>query len=147
MEVVIKIGEDWKYEQDCVIRHSHPRFCIAGAEDEHIENGGDVEDDEDAEGHHQGGLGQCQRIRRLAKLARGHILNTETAPEDIEDVSEGETRVGVVVGVGQTRVGGDEDDIVHEALHGHVETVGVSQHLDVHHSLDIFSSSVNYLIQ
>ena len=63
MEVVIKIGEDWKYEQDCVIRHSHPRFCIAGAEDEHIENGGDEEDDEDCEGCHEGGLGHCQRIR------------------------------------------------------------------------------------
>ena len=119
-----------------MVDHPHSLLCIAHAEDEHVEDGGDIEEDEDEDGHHQGGLGHCQRIRWLAKPARDRILNTETAPEDIEDVSEGGTCLG-----------GDEDDVVHEALHGHVETVGVSQHLDVHHSLDIFSSSVNYLIQ
>ena len=47
------------------------------------------------------------------------MLNTEAAPEDIEDISEC-----------RLRLSGDEDNIVHQALHGHVETVGVSQHLD-----------------
>ena len=114
-----------------MVDHTHSLLCIEHIEDENIEDGGDIENDEDAQGHHQGGLGHCQWIGWLAKLAGDRILNTETAPEDIEDASEGGTRLG-----------GDEDHIVHEALHGHVETVGVSQHLDVHYSLDIFKSTL-----
>ena len=47
------------------------------------------------------------------------MVNAKAAPEDIEDVSEG-----------RLRLGGVEDNVVHQALHGHVETVGVGQHLD-----------------
>ena len=121
LEVVIKIGEDWKYEQDCVIRHSHPRFCIAGAEDEHIENGGDEEDDEDCEGCHQGGLGHCQRTRWETKLPREQIFNdTEAPPVNIQNLV-----VGML---------GEGDNVVHQTHCGHAQTVGMDQHLDINQS-------------
>ena len=104
-----------------MVDHPHSSLCIAHAEDKHIEDGGDVEDDEDSEGHHQGSLGHCQWIWRLAKLAGVRIFNTESTPEDIEDISEAGTR-----GIRRR----NEDDVVHQALHCHVETVGISQHLD-----------------
>ena len=106
-----------------MIDDPHSLLGIAHAEDEHVEDGGDVEDEEDSKGHHQGGLGHCQWIRRLAKLAGVRIFDTESAPEDIEDISEGGTRLRQ-----ECR---NEDDVVHQALHRHVETVGISQHLDV----------------
>ena len=47
------------------------------------------------------------------------MFNAKAAPEHIEDVSEA-----------RRCLGGDEDNVVHQALHSHVETVGVRQHLD-----------------
>ena len=47
-------------------------------------------------------------------------MNTESAEEDIEDTS-----------VGRRRLRRHEDNVVHQTLHGHVETVGISQDLDV----------------
>ena len=98
----------------------HSLLCVAHAEDEDVEDGGDEEDDKDTQGHHQGSLGQSHWIWWLAKLARVRIFNTEATPEDIENISEG-----------RLRLGGDEDNVVHQALHSHVETVGVSQHLNL----------------
>ena len=80
----------------------HPLLRVAHAEDEDVEDGGDEEDDEDAQGHHQGRLGQSHWVRFLAKRARVRIFDTEAAPKDIEDVSEG-----------RRGVGGDEDNVVH----------------------------------
>ena len=98
----------------------HSLLCVAHAEDEDVEDGGDEEDDKDAQGHHEGSLGQSHWIGWLAKLARVRIFNAEATPEDIEDVSKG-----------RPRLAGDENNVVHQTFHGHVETVGVSQHLDL----------------
>ena len=69
-EVEVEIGEDWEYEEYCVVVDPHPLLGVAHAEDEDVEDGGDKEDDEDAQGHHEGSLGQSHWIRWLAKLAR-----------------------------------------------------------------------------
>ena len=120
-EVVIKIGEDWKYEQDCVIRHSHPFFCIACAEDEHIENGGEEEDDEDCQGEDEGGLGHCHWIRWPTKLPGQQIFNdTEASPVDIQNLV--------------VRMSGEADHVVHQTHYGHAQTVGMDQHLDINQS-------------
>ena len=41
-----------------MVDDTHPLFCIAQAEAEHIKDCGDEEDDEDAQGCHEGGLGE-----------------------------------------------------------------------------------------
>ena len=85
----VKIREDGEYEEDCVVDNPHSLLGIPRAEADHIDHGGDEEDDEDHEGQHQGGVGHCHQIRWSAKLARVRSFNTEAAPEDIDDISEG----------------------------------------------------------
>ena len=71
-----------------MIDNPHPLFCIAQAEDEHIEDCGEEEDDEDGQGRHEGGLGERQGIRWLTKLPRKKIFNTDATPEDIQNTSQ-----------------------------------------------------------
>ena len=121
-EVVIKICEDWKYEQDRTICHFHPLFCIACAEDEHIDNGWKKKGDEDCEGCKEGGLGHCQRIRWPTKLPQ--VFNTEAPPVDIQNIV-----------VGMLGCWDEEDKVVHQTHYGHVQTVCMDQHLDINQSL------------
>ena len=74
-----------------MIDNPHSLFGIAQAEDEHIEDCGEEEDDEDGEGRHEGRLGECQRIRWLTKLPRKPIVNTEATPEDIQNIPQERT--------------------------------------------------------
>ena len=101
-EVEIKICEDGEYEEDRVVDNPLSLLGIPHTDDDHIEDGGDKEDDEDPEGHHEGGLGHCHQIRWSAKLARVRSFNTKAAPEDIEDMS-----------VGRRRLRRHEDNVVH----------------------------------
>ena len=118
-EVVVKIGEDWKYEEDCVIDDSHSLFCIAQAEAEHIKDCGDEEDDEGGYGCQQGGLGEGQWIGWFAKPSRVRIFNTEASKVDTVNIPE--KRASLVW---------YEDNIVHQALHSHVQAVGLDQDLN-----------------
>ena len=120
VEVVVQVGEDWKDEQDCVIDDPHPLFGMPQAEDEHVKDCGDEEDDEDSEGCHEGGLGKCQWVGCLTKLAMERIFNAEATPVDIENIPQ--TGAGLVW---------YEHDIVHQALHCHVQAVGLDQHLSI----------------
>ena len=52
-----------------MVNDPHSLLCVAHAEDEDVEDGGDEEDDEDAQGHHKGSLGESHCVRWLAKLA------------------------------------------------------------------------------
>ena len=51
------------------------------------------------------------------------IFNAEATPEDIEDIP--------IFGGVEVEVCRNEDNVVHQAFHGHVETVGISQDLKV----------------
>ena len=102
-----------------MIDNPHSLFGIAQAEDEHIEDCGEEEDDEDGEGRHEGGLGERQWIRRLTKLPREHIFDTEATPEDIQNISQE-----------RTSFIWHQDDIVHQALQSHVQAIGVDQDLN-----------------
>ena len=53
-----------------MVDNPHSLLGVAHTEDKDVEDGGDEEDDEDTQGHHQGGLGQSDWIRFLAKRAR-----------------------------------------------------------------------------
>ena len=100
-----------------MIDDSHPLSCIAQAEAEHIKDCGKEKDDEDGYGCHEGGLGEAQGIGWLAKLSRVGIFNTEASPVDTENIPE-------------KRASWWEDDIVHQALHSHVQAVGLDQDLN-----------------
>ena len=116
--VEIKIGEDWKYEQDCVIDNSHPLLGIAQAEYEHIEDCGEEEDDEVDQGRHEGGLVERQWIGWLAKLPGEKIFNAEATPEHIQNIPE------------RTSFFWYQDNIVHQALQSHVQAIGLDQNLN-----------------
>ena len=102
-----------------MIDNPHPPFCMAQAEDQHIKDGGEVEDSEDSEGCNEGGLGKGQRIGWLTKLAGEGIFNTETTPVDVENIPQKGT--GFVW---------YEDNIIHQTLHCHVQAVGLDQDLN-----------------
>ena len=103
-----------------MIDNPHPLFGMAQAEDEHIEDCGDEEDDEDCEGCHEGGLGKRQWVGCLANLALERFFDTEATPVDIENIPQ--ERAGLVW---------YEDDIIHQALHCHVQAVGLDQDLNI----------------
>ena len=102
-----------------MVDHPHALGGLAEVEGKHVEHVGHVEEEEDQDGNHQGGLGQGQRVGRPTKLSGGRAFNTDATPEDVEDVHE--------VGTGLR----DEDNVVHQALHGHVETIGIGQNLKI----------------
>ena len=45
-----------------MVDHPHALGGLAEVEDKHVEHVGHVEEDEDQDGNHQGGLGQGQRV-------------------------------------------------------------------------------------
>ena len=95
---------------------------MAQAEDEDIKDCGNEEDDKDCQGCHEGGLGKRQWVGCLAKLALKRFCNmdTEATPVDIENIPQ--VRAGSVW---------YEDGIIHQALHCHVQAVGLDQDLKI----------------
>ena len=104
-----------------MITNHHPLLGIAYTEDEHIQDCGDVEDGKDGQGCQECGLGEGQWTGWSAKPPGKQIFNTEAAPVYIQDILQ--ERAASFIWL--------EDNIVHQAFHGHVEAVGLDQDLNI----------------